>query len=118
MRGDDDADAAVHAAKLFDSGHVFDIAQTCSAEFFGEDDSHEPEFAHLADDVARELASFIALLPSGKNLLCRECADCIPQCSLLFCQAELHSAPSINKTNASIRLPNTHAIVQPCRAGL
>ena len=112
MRSDNDADAAVDAAELFDGGDILDVAHAGSAELFGKDDSHEAEAGHLAYDVRGELAAFIALFASWQDFLSCERAYSVLQCLLLWRQNELHVDLLINKTYARIRLPNTWAIVQ------
>ena len=48
VRGDDDADRAIHARKLFDDDGVLDVAEPRAAQFFGKDGAHVAELAELA----------------------------------------------------------------------
>ena len=57
VRGDDDADRAVHARQFFDGDGVFDVAKARAAILFRENHAEQAQFGELGNDFRRESAT-------------------------------------------------------------
>ena len=83
VRGDDDANGAVHARELFDDDGVLDVAHSRAAIFFREDDAEKTHFAELGNEFGGKLRGFVPLHDVRQDFGLGERADGAPELLLL-----------------------------------
>ena len=91
MRGDDDADRAVHARKFLDCRYVVHVTHACAAQFRGKDHPHQPQLAEFFNCRKRKIAGFIPLANMGRNLPFGELANTFFKLQLFFVELEIQA---------------------------
>ena len=115
VRGDDDADRAVHARKFLDDDGVVDVAEARAAQLFRKDRTQVAELAELFDHFERENLVFVPLHDVGPDFRVGEFADGFTELDLLRREIEFHSLLSFAHTIASLRTSECNLQISPTR---
>ena len=94
MRRDGDRDGRVDARQLLDRERVRDRVGAGAAVLLRHGDAHQPELAHLRDEVVREARLAVELLGHGRDPRLRELAHRPAQELLLLAELVVHASPA------------------------
>src|SRR5579862_5111947 len=94
VRGDNDADRAVHAREFFDGNHVFDVAEASAAVFFRENDAEQAHFGKLGNDFDGKARGFVPHHDMRGDFAFGEFADAAAELLLFVGELEVHGNPS------------------------
>ena len=89
--GHRDADRGVDPGQLFDRQRVGERVGAAAPVLLRERDPHQPELAHLRDDLVGEALRPIQLLGHRPDLVAGEVPHGVPQQPLLVAQLEVHA---------------------------
>jgi hypothetical protein len=91
VRGDDEADRAIHAGELLDGEHVLDVAETRAAQRLRQDHPQQAHRSQLLHNVVGKVAGLVPARDVGRDLALGEAAHLAPQLLLILGQSE-HSS--------------------------
>ena len=110
VRGDRDADRGVDAGQLLDRERVGERVGAAAPVLLRERDAHQPELAHLGDDLVGEALGPVELLRDRPHLLVGEVADGVAQQPLLVAQVEVHEVWNLRTEPGSGQAPQAWQI--------
>jgi len=90
--GHRDRHRGVDPGELLDRKRIGDRVGAAAAVLLGKRDAHQPELAHLRDQLVWERLRPVELLGDRPDLLAGEIADGVAQQPLLVGQIEVHGA--------------------------
>ena len=119
--GHRDRHRGVDPRQLLDRQRVGERVGAAAAVLLGEGDAHQPELAHLRDELVGEGLGAVELLGDRRDLLAGEVADGVAQQPLLVGQLEVHRGGESRKPGYAAALSDFWRRLHPGtldRAGL